>query len=84
MGTGEYNDGDNPAIHYYPILGGVELLPVAPFNSNWGKLRPHWPLNLHVGFCGMNTLTKSRGSRPLFYGKILRLYFKRPYWEKNR
>ena len=29
MGTGEHNAGGNPAMDYYPIQGGVEILPVA-------------------------------------------------------
>ena len=34
MGTGEFNAGGNPAMDWYPIQGGVEILLVASCYRN--------------------------------------------------
>ena len=40
MGTGEFNAGDNPAMDWHPIQGGVEIFLVASCHGNRDKLRP--------------------------------------------
>ena len=45
-GTGEFNAGGNPAMDWYPIQGGVEILLVASCNRNRDMLRPNGPLGL--------------------------------------
>ena len=50
MGTGEFNAGGNPAMDKHPIQGGVEIFPVASWNTNWDKLRPDGPLGPNADF----------------------------------
>ena len=55
MGTSEFNAGGNPAMDYYPIQGGVEILPVASCFRNLDKLRPDWQLGPNADFAFFTT-----------------------------
>ena len=50
MGTGELNAGGNPAMDWYPIQRGVEILSVASCYGNRDKLRPDGPLGSNADF----------------------------------
>ena len=50
MGTGEFNVGDNPAMDWHPIQGGVEIFLVASCHGNRDKLRPDGPLGSYADF----------------------------------
>ena len=50
MGTGEFNAGDNPAMDWHPIQGGVEIFLVASCKRNRDKFRPDGPLGSNADF----------------------------------
>ena len=50
MGTSKFKRWGNPAIHYCPIQGGVEILLVASCCRNWDELQPNGPLGLCEDF----------------------------------
>ena len=50
MGTGEFNAGDNTAMEWHPIQGGVEILQVASCYRHRDKLRPTGPLGSYADF----------------------------------
>jgi len=43
-GTGKLNAESKPAMDWCLIQGGVEILPVTTYYTNWDKLRPDGPL----------------------------------------
>ena len=56
MGTGVFNAGDNPAMDWHSIQGGVEILSVASCYKNRDKLRPDGPPGSNADFTFYLTL----------------------------
>jgi len=48
MGTGELYAGGNPAMDWYPIQGGIEILLVASCYSYRDELQPDGPLGSYA------------------------------------